>query len=132
MSIDFGSSTLEHVLRFSTHLILFLRSMELIQPSEHIEYIIKRYTSLLKQSGKGNLIPIYLELLPHGMQVDCYSDFLQEIEQDKEQFIRLGFDHALDMPTIIERTVNGIFSRGGILVNYLYDRIMKWIMFPLF
>ncbi|KAH6575535.1 hypothetical protein BASA62_001874 [Batrachochytrium salamandrivorans] len=78
---------LPRVLRFSAHLILLLREMgvvEVAEHSHHVHFLLRKYIEMLMVAGKGDLIAMYIAFLPSEMQVDCYSSFLQDVNEDLE------------------------------------------------
>ncbi|KAH6599616.1 hypothetical protein BASA50_002958 [Batrachochytrium salamandrivorans] len=112
---------LPRVLRFSAHLILLLREMgvvEVAEHSHHVHFLLRKYIEMLMVAGKGDLIAMYIAFLPSEMQVDCYSSFLQDVNEDLETRYALamaGTEYLLDMPRICLATVDRIFRRSCVL-----------------
>ncbi|EGF81935.1 hypothetical protein BATDEDRAFT_23684 [Batrachochytrium dendrobatidis JAM81] len=112
---------LSSVLRFTAHLILLLRGMGIsgyAENSEHVDFLLSRYIHMLHVAGKGDLIAMYVAYLPSEMQVDCYSSFLQDVDDDLQircALVTAGIDCMLDMPRICRMTVEKIFRRSSVM-----------------
>lgn len=110
----------ENVLRFLSHLIMMLNSIEELEISDSVIKIIRKYVDVLKSSGNGHLIAFFLRILPEEAQNEIYSNFLQDVEEDKKKYYDLGLEHGLDMDSIVTLTVESIFKRGC-LEQYQYS-----------
>ncbi|KAI8927093.1 nuclear pore protein 84/107 [Entophlyctis helioformis] len=110
---------LPQVLRFVTHLILFLRLVEEPAASESANQILCEYIDLLALAGKYDLVPMYVQYLPADQQVESYSDVLARLDGVDQarmaEYVGTGRDYSLDMPGICLATVHRLFSAGGLL-----------------
>jgi Nuclear pore protein 84 / 107 len=103
----------ESVLRFTSHLIRFMHNAAGLDIDVHAIKIVRRYIDLLK-SENAELIPFFLQLLPYEAQIDAYVSFLQDVEDDKIKFYKLGKEYGVDMKRVAIGTVESIFKRGGL------------------
>ncbi|KAJ3312753.1 hypothetical protein HDV04_002717 [Boothiomyces sp. JEL0838] len=101
-------------LRFIAHLILLTRNLEIHSPSESTNSWIENYIKVLEAEGKGDLVAMYFEYLPVEKQISGYSQFLQSIKSDKQQYYELGLEANLDMLAVTEDVVQSFFSRGAV------------------
>ena len=69
--------SLIHALRFLTHVILVLRSLEQDFWTNDTDAIIVSYTRILAYYEKNDIVALYLSYLPVNLQIEGYSCFLQ-------------------------------------------------------
>jgi nuclear pore complex protein Nup107 len=70
-------NSLIHPLRFLTHVILVLRSLDQDFWPHDTDNIIVAYTKLLARYEKNDIVAVYLSFLPVNLQIEGYSRFLQ-------------------------------------------------------
>ncbi|ORX93251.1 nuclear pore protein 84/107 [Basidiobolus meristosporus CBS 931.73] len=103
------------ILRFLTHMVLYLRTLGIELPAAEANNIIKCYVELLIQLNKNYLVAFYTSKLPEDLQVEVYSTFLAGIEddaQDRYELIKLAYRYNLDVTKISSRTVEKVFQEA--------------------
>ncbi|KAK9766655.1 Nucleoporin nup84 [Basidiobolus ranarum] len=103
------------ILRFLSHLVLYLTSLGIELPSTEANNIVKCYVELLIQLKKNNLVAFYASKLPEDLQVEVYSTFLagvQEDTQNRYELVKLANRYNLDVTRISSRTVEKVFQEA--------------------
>ena len=122
----------KHAVRFVSHVILLLRSLDFDDFTSQTDEILLNYVNLLIIEQKGNLIAPYLAYLPVTMQISGYVSFLtgiclsfliclilQGVFSDRKEFYQLGKSNSLDMARICCQVVENMFTSSNVLVGDL-------------
>lgn len=102
-----------HMLRFLTHIVLFMRQIGRVDKEETADRIIAAYVECLIAFGDAQLVAFYTAALPSKLQVLLYSKFLEGITETAarasalEEAIKAG----LDIEKITRHTVETIRQR---------------------
>lgn len=102
-----------HMLRFITHIVLFLRHIGRQQP-QHDEIgnkVIETYVDyMIKESFDPNLVAFYTAALPDDKQIDLYAKYLEKITQidDRKMAIDEAHINGLDAHKIITCMVHAV------------------------
>lgn len=99
------------MLRFLTHIVLFMRQVGRHHQEDIADRVIKTYVECLIGLGDRQLVAFYTAAVPPDMQTLLYSRFLQTIDADTIER-RLALEEAatvgLDVHTITVYTVEAI------------------------
>lgn len=108
---DFMSNKLRpQLLRFSAHLVLFLRNAEQITTNTQQQYyssILEAYINYLIEKRFLSLVAPYVAQMPTNAQVYCYSRLLKDITDKSERLkcLQLARDHNLNVEEITRSVV---------------------------
>lgn len=103
-----------HLLRFNTHLILFLRSIGLSTKEELCVAILEAYVGDLIENDQVDLVAAYVAVLPANLQVEWYAKFLEGINESEQRkkCLDLATDAGLDVPSITKLVVENIRDKA--------------------
>ncbi|PLW05765.1 hypothetical protein PCANC_25632 [Puccinia coronata f. sp. avenae] len=104
-SEDFTREHLSHLLRFFSHLILFLRSINEQVDSEAANAILRGYVQLLEMENKHNLIAFYVAELQPESGVETYAKYLISLGPSADLPTRRvallrALEHGLDLSRV--------------------------------
>lgn len=100
-----------HMLRFITHLVLFLRQIDRPHQSAIADKVIKLYVEfLIGEHAESQLIAYYTAALPPKEQVGLYSSFVQTVSETEERKLALSeaYTNGLDFHAIVVHAVEAI------------------------
>ncbi|KAF9108716.1 hypothetical protein BGX29_008248 [Mortierella sp. GBA35] len=109
-----GAPLRPHMLRFMAHFVLLLRSKKSNVPKADGDFFIKSYVDFLISKQLFDIAPLYASFLPHHLQVETCSTYLQTVDGSKKE--RLGYiadirKHGLDVHSILTATVDGLLKK---------------------
>lgn len=98
------------LLRFSAHLVLFLKNADQIVTDTQMQYyssILEAYINYLIEKKFISLVAPYVAQMPSEMQVYCYSQLLKDITDKSERLkcLQLARDHNLNVEDITRSVV---------------------------
>lgn len=99
------------MLRFITHLVLFLRQIDRPHQDHIANKLIKTYVDFLIQTeADSQLVAFYTASLPSAQQISLYAKFLETVTETEERRLALEEAHAngLDAHGIATHTVDAI------------------------
>lgn len=98
------------MLRFLTHVVLFMRQVGRNHQEDIADKVIKSYVECLIKMGDSQLVAFYTAALPHELQIILYSQFLETIEKtaDRKKCLEDATTAGLDIKTITKYTVESI------------------------
>lgn len=99
------------MLRFITHLILFLRQIDRSHQDNIADKLIKTYVEfLIRQNAESQLVAFYTAALPPKQQVALYASFLETVTGTEERKLALeeAYTNGLDCPAITTHTIENI------------------------
>lgn len=101
------------MLRFLTHLVLFIRQIGKQCQEDIGDKVIKRYVECLIKHGDAQLVAFYTAALPTDLQLLMYSSFLETITetQARKRVLEEAYNFGLDVPAITVYTVEKIRNR---------------------
>ncbi|KAH9457702.1 hypothetical protein MJO29_004858 [Puccinia striiformis f. sp. tritici] len=104
-SEDFTREHLSHLLRFFSHLILFLRSINEKVDSEASNAILRGYVQVLEMENKHNLIAFYVAELQPESGVETYAKYLISLGPSADLPTRRvallrALEHGLDLSRV--------------------------------
>uniref|UniRef100_A0A1A9WZW9 Nuclear pore complex protein n=1 Tax=Glossina brevipalpis TaxID=37001 RepID=A0A1A9WZW9_9MUSC len=99
-----------HMLRFLTHIVLFMRQIGRADKDETSDHVIAAYVESLILMGDAQLVAFYTAHLPTKIQISLYSKFLEKIHEREARSLALGeaINAGLDVEEIIRHTVETI------------------------
>jgi nuclear pore complex protein Nup107 len=107
---DFNSKIAPQMLRFLTHIVLFIRQIGKNHQEEIGDRVIKAYVKCLIKMGNAQLIAFYTAALPMEIQNQLYSEFLETIDETmaRKMCLEEAQSHGLDVFAITTITVQRI------------------------
>ncbi|KAA1083694.1 Nucleoporin nup84 [Puccinia graminis f. sp. tritici] len=104
-SEDFTREHLSHLLRFFSHLILFLRAIDEKVDSEASNAILRGYVQVLEMENKHNLIAFYVAELQPESGVETYAKYLISLGPSADFPTRRvallrALEHGLDLSRV--------------------------------
>nr|XP_014097162.1 nuclear pore complex protein Nup107 isoform X1 [Bactrocera oleae] len=102
-----------HLLRFITHIVLFLRQIGRVDKEETADFIVAAYVESLIKMGDAQLVAFYTAALPGKFQMFLYSKFLEGITENASRSAALteAINAGLDVENITRHTVDTIRQR---------------------
>lgn len=102
-----------HLLRFTTHLVLFFRSLGLALKEEVCIDVLKAYVSLLIRDQQTDLVASYVGQLPAELATAQYAAFLETVTQPelRPRCLQLATDAGLDVSSITKLVVETVRQR---------------------
>ncbi|XP_055904277.1 nuclear pore complex protein Nup107 [Eupeodes corollae] len=102
-----------HMLRFLSHIVLFMRQIGKVDKEEIADVIIKAFVECLIELKEPQLVAFYTASLPSKMQVMLYSKFLETIKETSARAAALeeAVSAGLDVQGITKHTVQTIRTR---------------------
>lgn len=102
-----------HMLRFLSHIVLFMRQIGKVDKEEVADVIIKAYVECLIEMKDPQLVAFYTAGLPGKMQILLYSKFLETIKESQGRAAALeeAASAGLDIESITRHTVQTIRMR---------------------
>lgn len=102
-----------HLLRFITHIVLFMRQIGRVDKEETADCIVAAYVECLIKMGDPQLVAFYTAALPGKIQMLLYSKFLEGITETANRLAALteAFNAGLDVENITRHTVGSICQR---------------------
>lgn len=99
-----------HMLRFLTHIVLFMRQIGKVDKEETVDRIIAAYVECLIAQGDPQLVSFYTAALPRKMQVLLYAKFLEGINETAARSTALeeAINAGLDIENITRHAVETI------------------------
>lgn len=101
------------IVRFLTHLILFIRQIGKQCQEDIGDRVIKRYVECLIRFGDPQLVAFYTAALPADLQLLMYSNFLETIKESaaRKRALEEAYSFGLDVPAITVYTVEKVRNR---------------------
>ncbi|XP_065095633.1 nuclear pore complex protein Nup107 [Ochlerotatus camptorhynchus] len=101
------------MLRFLSHLVLFIRQIGKQCQEDIADKVIKRYVECLIKHGDAQLVAFYTAALPTDLQLLMYSKFLETVNetQVRKRVLEEAYSFGLDVPAITVYTVEKIRNR---------------------
>ncbi|XP_055625149.1 nuclear pore complex protein Nup107 [Toxorhynchites rutilus septentrionalis] len=101
------------MLRFLTHLVLFMRQIGKQCQEDIGDKVIKRYVECLIKHGDPQLVAFYSAALPADMQLLMFSNYLETLSetQARKRALEEAYNFGLDVPAITVYTVEKIRNR---------------------
>ena len=106
-----STSTVDsQMLRFLTHVVLFMRQVGRHHQEDIADNVIKSYVDCLITMGETQLVAFYTAALPTDLQVELYSKFLLTVHETDARKVALeeGKGVGLDVHTITCYTVQAV------------------------
>ncbi|XP_042367166.1 nuclear pore complex protein Nup107 [Plectropomus leopardus] len=102
-----------HLLRFMTHLLLFLRCLGLALKEEVCVDVLKAYVSLLIRDQQTDLVASYVTQLPSELATIQYAAFLETVNQPelRPHCLQLATDAGLDVAAVTKLVVETVRER---------------------
>ncbi|XP_011195032.1 nuclear pore complex protein Nup107 [Zeugodacus cucurbitae] len=102
-----------HLLRFITHIVLFMRQIGRVDKEETADCIVAAYVESLIKMGDAQLVAFYTAALPGKLQMLLYSKFLEGITDtaNRSAAITEAINAGLDVENITRHTVDTIRQR---------------------
>lgn len=91
------------MLRFITHIVLFMRQIERLHPEEMADNVIRAYVEyLISQSAEPSLVAFYTAALPGTQQIELYAKFMENVRETSDRKVALdeAFACGLDISAI--------------------------------
>ncbi|XP_039951092.1 nuclear pore complex protein Nup107 [Bactrocera neohumeralis] len=112
-SNDPRDSLSPHILRFITHIVLFMRQIGRVDKEETADFIVAAYVDCLIKMGDAQLVAFYTAALPGKFQMFLYSKFLEGITDTASRSAALteAINAGLDVENITRYTVDNIRQR---------------------
>ena len=110
---DNDSSLNSHLLRFLTHIVLFMRQIGRVDKEDAADRIIAAYVDCLIQMKDAQLVAFYTAALPQKLQIALYSKFLETITDtpQRQQALEDAMNAGLDIESITRHAVENISQR---------------------
>ncbi|XP_055586124.1 nuclear pore complex protein Nup107 isoform X2 [Uranotaenia lowii] len=101
------------MVRFLTHLVMFMRQIRKQFQEDIGDRVIKRYVECLIKHGEPQLVAFYTAALPASLQLLMYSNFLETIveTQARKRALEEAYQFGLDVPAITVYTVEKCRSK---------------------
>lgn len=98
------------MLRFLTHIVLFMRQVGRHHQEDIADKVIKTYVEALIELGETELVAFYTAAVPSELQIVLYSKFLQTLSETSARKAALeeGITVGLDVCTIAYYTVETV------------------------
>lgn len=95
------------MLRFLTHVVLFMRQIGRQHQEDIADKVIKRYVEALIELGEHQLVAFYTAAVSHHMQVTLYARFLESVNETprRKRALEEAFNVGLDVFAITCYTV---------------------------
>lgn len=99
-----------HMLRFLTHIVLFMRQIGRVDKEDTADRIIAAYVECLIQMKDSQLVAFYTAALPGNLQVTLYSKFLETLNDTaiRQSALEEAMNAGLDIENITRHTVETI------------------------
>lgn len=106
----------QHLLRFMSHLVLFLRTTQRNVREDQCNVILEAFVEDLIHGDYKDLVAHYVATLPPDAQVIWYARFLEGVEDkdERQRCLDLAGDARLDIPQITKLVVENIRSRSAV------------------
>lgn len=100
------------MLRFLTHVVLFLRQINRSHQEDIANRLILTYVEYLIQINDAQLVAFYTAALPRDMQIHLYSQFLNTIFEttQRQRSLEEGENCGLDIEAITVQTVENVLN----------------------
>lgn len=104
------SSVDAHMLRFLTHVVLFMRQIGRQHQEDIADKVIKTYVECLIGLGEARLIAFYTAALPQPIQIVLYATYLETLDEtaSRQEAIDEAINVGLDVQAITTYTVNTV------------------------
>lgn len=111
--LERDSSLSSHLLRFLTHIVLFMRQIGRVDKEDAADRIVAAYVECLIQTKDAQLVAFYTAALPQKLQIALYSKFLETIidTPQRQQALEEAINAGLDIESITRHTVENISQR---------------------
>ncbi|PWY97337.1 nucleoporin [Testicularia cyperi] len=108
-------ATFARLLRFFSHLILYLRLLEQPLPDFACNAILSAYVQVLEAAGESSLVAMYASSLEPQSATASYSNFLRSMDintsrEAKASALRQAEEHSLDLAAVANCTTALIFD----------------------
>ncbi|KAL9926833.1 nuclear pore complex protein Nup107 [Glossina fuscipes fuscipes] len=99
-----------HMLRFLTHIVLFMRQIGRVDKEDAAYHIIAAYVECLITMGDAQLVAFYTATLPSKTRISLYSKFLEKVHKKEARSIALeeAINVGLNVEEITRHTVETI------------------------
>ncbi|XP_037947688.1 nuclear pore complex protein Nup107 [Teleopsis dalmanni] len=134
-----------HMLRFLTHIVLFLRQIGRVDKEEYADNVIEAYVEALINMRNSSLISFYTAALPGKSQIVLYAKYLDLINdsQERAEAVRTAVSARLDVENITKHTTIKQISRfptdteknqpirAGVITEYDQSKVnaLEWLTF---
>lgn len=82
------------MLRFITHVVLFMRQIERRHPEEIANSVIRTYVEyLIGQTAEASLVAFYTAALPGNQQIELYAKYMENVRETLDR--KAALDEAL-------------------------------------
>lgn len=91
------------MLRFITHIVLFMRQIDRRHPDDIADNVIRTYVEyLIGQSAEASLVAFYTAALPGKQQIDLYAKYMEGVQESSARKAALdeAFTCGLDIKAI--------------------------------
>ncbi|CAG8551721.1 205_t:CDS:10 [Paraglomus brasilianum] len=109
----------QHLLRFTTHYVLYLKKLRADADKEQTKLILKDYVKFLITLQRNDIIALYTSMIDDESEIiDLYAYFLSRFNADVERYVRVRYlslltePYGLPMTRIARRTVQMIFEEA--------------------
>ncbi|CAO1613277.1 unnamed protein product [Sympodiomycopsis kandeliae] len=132
MRVSLEPQKYAQLVRFFSHLILYLRLLDQNLPSSTCNSILRNYVEVLEYAGEDQLVAMYASSLERESGEESYAHFLKSLNLDtsateRQAALLRAQEHALDMPAVARLVVQSIFAES---VDALETTIMTSMMDP--
>lgn len=117
MKVSIEPRKYAHLVRFFSHLILYLRLLERPLPSATCNSILRHYVEVLEVAGEDELVAMYASSLEAQSAEESYAHFLKSLNldtptADRRSALLRAEEHALDMAAVARLVVRSIFAES--------------------
>lgn len=115
MQMSLEPSVLARLLRFFSHLILYLRLLEIPMSDFAANAILSAYVEVLEAAGETSLVAMYASSLDPQSATTSYASYLRSMDVNasrpvKAEALRQAGEHNLDLAAVANCTVALVFD----------------------
>ncbi|CAG8433216.1 528_t:CDS:10 [Ambispora gerdemannii] len=115
-NLNIPESLIAEIIRFSTHLLLYLCEICLLVHRPEYDAIIEKYVDVLIALKKHDYLLLYLKRLPNERTIHLYAQFLKGLgiisKEQRKKYIDIVDSFALNRENIIQTTVKMVFEEA--------------------
>lgn len=132
MKVSIEPRKYAHLVRFFSHLILYMRLLERPLPSATCNSILRHYVEVLELAGEDELVAMYASCLEPQSAEESYAHFLKSLNldmptADRRSALLRAQEHALDLAAVARLVVQSVFTET---VDALESR-QSWMVDPI-
>lgn len=106
-----------HLLRFFSHLVLYLRLLDRPLPASTCNSILRHYVEVLETAGEDELVAMYASSLEKESAEESYAHFLKSFSTntssaDRKTALYRAKEHSLDIASVARLVVQIIFAES--------------------